>query len=156
MPNCLLLPLLLLALFCSAGAKKSQPLVVAFFTESREHNTSAFAAPVTLHHPPRQAFIEKIPSINQNDVAAIFPFPAADGSMGCAFKLNTHGTFALETLSMSRRGTSLVAFVNGRQVIDMLIDQRVSDGIITIPRGLTPQDLTVLQKKYRTLAPSGR
>jgi hypothetical protein len=39
--------------------------------------------------------------------------------------------------------------MNGRQVVDMQIDRRVSDGVITIQRGLTQEDIAALQKKFR-------
>ena len=145
------LPLLLLAIFCTAGAKKKPGPSVRFYAEASERDTSTFAVPVMLQYPPRQAWVDKIPVINEHDIAAIYPFPADDGTMGCAFKLDEHGTLMLDTLSVEKRGTSVVAVVNGRQVIDMQIDRRVSDGVITVPHGLSPQDIALLTKKYKVL-----
>ncbi|SRR5581483_1652293 len=144
-----LLPLL--ALMFVAFAKKQSQVTVHFHLEANAQDTSTFAIPATLHYPPRQAYVEKIPSFTERDIAAIYPFPADDGTMGCAFKFDEHGRFDLEMLSTEHRGHSLVAIVNGRQVIDMQIDKRVSDGIITIPRGLLPQDIAMLEKKFRVL-----
>lgn len=144
-----LLPLL--ALVFVAFAKKQVPITVHFHLEANARDTSSFATPVTLQNPPRQAYVEKIPTLTERDVAAIFPFTAPDGTMGCAFKLNEHGTLELETLSTDRRGRSLLAVVNGRQVIDMLIDQRITDGIVTISRGLDPREIDLLGKKFPVL-----
>ncbi len=144
-----LLPLLALA-FVAAG-KKEPPLTVRFFLEANARDTSTFSTPVTLKNPPREAFVEKIPTLSERDVSSIYPFPANDGTMGCAFKLNEHGTFDLEAVSTDRRGSSIIAVVNGRQVIDMLIDKKVSDGIITIGSGLTQNDIDLLSKKFPVL-----
>lgn len=142
---------LLLALACLAFAKKQPPLTVHFHAEANSQDTSTFASPVTLQNPTRQAFVEKIPFLTERDIGAIYPFAAEDGTMGCAFKLNEHGGFELEAISTDRRGSSIVAVVNGRQVIDMQIDKRVSDGIITIQRGLTPLEIAALSKKFHVL-----
>ena len=145
------LPLILLAVFSIAAGKKVPNVTVRFHTETNEHDTSSFAAPVTLKYPPRQVFIDKLPAISEREIAAIYPFQAADGTFGCAFKLDDHGTIELDTLSVEKRGTSLVAVVNGRQVTDMQIDRRVSDGVLTIASGLTPLEIALLQRKYRQL-----
>ena len=141
----------LLALAFVAFAKKEPPLTVHFHLEANARDTATFATPVTLKNPPREAYVEKIPTLTERDIAAIYPFPASDGTMGCAFKLNDHGTFDLEAVSTDRRGSSIIAVVNGRQVIDMIIDKKVSDGVITIANGLTPRDIELLSKKFPVL-----
>jgi hypothetical protein len=146
-----LLIISLLAFLCVAAGKKQPQLTVRFFAEANRRDTDEFAIPVNLQYPPHVAYIDKIPVVSERDIAAIYPFNATDGTMGCAFKLDDHGTLALDTLSIERRGTSLVAMVNGRQIIDMQIDRRVSDGVLTIPRGLTTQEIARLQKKFKTL-----
>ena len=92
-----------------------------------------------------------MPSITEREISGIFPFPASDGTMGCAFKLDDHGRVWLDTLSIEKKGMALVAMVNGRIVCDMLIDKRVADGIISIPNGLTNEDITILKKKFKVI-----
>lgn len=140
-----------LALLLIAAGKKQPPLTVRFYTEANAKDTSTFAVPVQLQYPPRTAYVSKIAAISERDVVAIYPFQAADGSLGCAFKLDEHGTIALDTLSVEHRGTALVAVVNGRQVIDMLIDKHVTDGIVVIPSGLAPQEILSLKKTFKTI-----
>ncbi|MGC3991554.1 MAG: hypothetical protein QM796_18070 [Chthoniobacteraceae bacterium] len=137
-------------------AKKKLETTVRFFTEANEQDTERFAEPLILHNPPRQAFISRIPDISERDVVAIYPFQAADGTWGCAFKLDEHGKIALNTLSVERRGTSIVAFVNIRQVIDMKIDRIINDGIIVIQFGLTPEEVDLLKKRFRVLGETGK
>lgn len=141
----------LLALVFIGLAKKQPTVTVHFHVEANARDTSSFATPVMLQNPPRQAFVEKIPSITERDVAAIYPFAANDGTLGCAFKLTEHGRFDLEAISADRRGSSIVAIVNGRQVIDLQIDQRVSDGIITIAHGLGATEIEQMRKKFPVL-----
>lgn len=144
-----LLPVL--ALLCVAGGKKEPPLTVRFYAEANRRDSDVFSSPIQLQYPPRQAYVQKIPTISERDILSIYPFQASDGTMGCAFKLDDHGRIAVDSLSVEKRGSSLVAIVNNRQVIDMLIDKRVSDGIITIPRGLTAQEAALLETKFKTI-----
>jgi hypothetical protein len=144
-----MLPLLLL-LFVAA-AKKQATVTVRFHTETNARDGEQFASPATLMYPPRKVFLSRVPDISEVNIQAIYPFQAADGTFGCSFKLDENGRIALDTLSVDRRGTSLVAFVNGRQVIDMQIDKRVSDAIVTIPRGLAPQEVQGLSRKFKII-----
>ncbi len=145
----ILLPIL--ALFLVGFAKKDPKATVRFHTEANQQDTEQFAATVALQNPPRQIFIQKVPFISENDVKAVFPFPATDGTMGCAFQLNAHGTLELDTQSIMRRGTVILAYINGRLITDMLMDKRVSDGVLMIPSGLTALEIASLQKRFRTL-----
>ncbi len=148
-----MLPFLLLVFV--AAAHKKNDVTVRFHTETNPRDGETFAMPATLQYPPRQVYLSKVPEISEKNIAAIYPFPAVDGTAGCSFKLDNSGRIALDTLSASRKGTSLVAFVNARQVIDMQIDRRVSDGIITIPRGLAAQEILLLQKQFKVLGQDG-
>jgi len=143
------LALLILALALAGFAKKKEALSVTFHVETNSRDTSSFALPVNLKNLGRQSYIEKMPSITEREISRIFPFSASDGSMGCAFILDDHGRVWLDTLSVEKRGMALVAMVNGRIVCDMLIDKRVADGIITIPNGLSDQDIVILTKKFK-------
>lgn len=144
-----LLPILALAFMGSA--KKPTQAVVRFHTEANARDTDTFSTPVIFHNPPRQAFIQKVAVISERNILAYYPFEASDGTMGAAFKLDELGRIQLDTLSVDHRGSSIMAFVNGRQVIDMVIDKRVSDGIITIPSGLSPVDIARFKKEFKLL-----
>jgi hypothetical protein len=144
-----ILLLALAPLLFVAGAPNRKPKVtLRFHTEANALDGDAFASPILLQNPARQAHIAKIPEFSERNVVAIYPFPATDGSMGCAFKLDRQGQIALNALSIERRGSSLVAFVNGRQVIDMLIDRPVKDNVVTIQRGLAPEEIALLEQEF--------
>lgn len=89
-----------------------------------------------------------MPLINERDIVSAQTFPAADGSHGAYFKLDSHGTNLVMQHSLSQRGTFLFAFLNGRAVIDLYIDRPVQDGIIAIPRGLTPEEVLLIEQKF--------
>jgi len=147
---------LFLALALVGFAQKRNALSLTFHVETNSRDTASFAIPVDLKNLHRQAFIEKMPSITEREVQGIYPFLAADGTQGCAFQLDNHGTIWLDTLSVEHRGMALVAMVNGRIVCDLLIDKPVTDGIISIPCGLTPADMTILKKKFRLITPGNK
>jgi hypothetical protein len=96
----------------------------------------------------QQTYVDEIAAISEQDIIGIYPFAVADGTGGCSFKLDDHGTIGLDTLSMAKRGTLLIATINGRQVADILIDKRVSDGIVTIPGGITTDEMKDMLKKF--------
>jgi len=143
-----LLPLLALGLM---GAASKPKVTIRFHTEANPSSGPEFSISATAPDSSQKVTLSKVAQISESDVLAIFPFPAANGSMGCAFKLDAHGRVALETLSTEFRGGLLFGFVNGRVVTAMLIDRRVGDGVITIPSGLTPQDIEMMKKVFHTL-----
>ena len=151
----LLVPILALSLM--GFAKKQPKVTVRFHTQANKEDTEQFSMSIPLQNPPRQVFFQKIPFLSENDVAAIYPFPASDGTMGCAFKFDGHGTLELDTQSIMRRGSEVVGFINGRLVSDMLVDRRVSDGVLVVPNGLTPLEIAALQLRFHTMGdPKGK
>ncbi len=139
--------ILLLGLCCLGMGKKKEELAIRFYTETSPNDSGAFAIRVMLLNG-RQTYLDQVAAISEHDIAVIYPFPAQDGSAGCAFKLNPRGTIALDSLSAAKRGTILVAAIDGRQVVDILIDQRVTDGILTIPNGITMDEIKEMIKEF--------
>ena len=99
----------------------------------------------------RELVISKVPTISELDVVGFQAYPAADGTYGVLFHLNDHGKLALDTLSVERRGSTLIVLVNGRLVGELQIDRRVSDGKLYIAAGLTAQDVELMKKDWRPL-----
>ena len=150
--------LLLLAL-AGLGMAKKPSVTVRFYAEANRRDGEAFSKQVTLHNPEREAYIEKVPSISEQSIKAMYPFQVPDGSWGACFKLDNKGRIDLEVLSTERRGSSLVIFVvtpkGIHQVVDVLIDRKVRDGVITIPRGLTDLEIAALKKAYGAMTAEG-
>jgi hypothetical protein len=133
-----------------------KPLItVRFHTETNANDGDAFATPVDLFYQRRRAFLNRTPDFSEKQIEKILPVRASDGSWGCVFKLNSQGRLRLETLSGQTRGSTLVVFLatkGGRhQVVDMIIDRPVSDGIITVPRGITELEMLALRKEFKVM-----
>jgi hypothetical protein len=152
----LALPLLALLLF--TGGIRKPPLAFRVHVEANQQDTTTFASAVELQYPtPHTAYVEKIPRISERDVRSIFLTPANDGTWGCAFKLDDTGRLHLEVLSTDMRGKSLVVFLQTKtfthQVIDLIIDRPISDGVIFVPHGITANEVKILEKEFRVANP---
>jgi hypothetical protein len=143
-PLALLLALLLAAVAnVHAGAKKQPPVSIRFYGEAGAEGGN-FSEKVTLLHSGRQTHMGSMPLLTEHEVRSFYPFTAKNGTMGAYLRLDDHGTRLLEQHTMSRRGSYLIVFFNGRHVVDLYVDKAVRDGIATIPSGLTPQDIEFL------------
>ena len=151
-----LLAIASLALPLPTRAMSQKPeITVRFHTEANPNDGEAFATPVNLFYQHRQVYLSRAADLSEKQIEKVLPFPAKDGSWGCVFKLNPQGRIRLETISGEARGSALVVFVATKsgqhQVADMIIDRPVTDGIITIPRGLTELEIAALKKKFKIL-----
>ncbi len=142
-----LILLLLLALAGSVTAKEKKASFRAH-TMANANDSSSFAAPVVSRADGRTIFITKTAVISERDVETFRPYQAGDGSFGVLLQLDRHGRLALDTLSVERRGTPLVIYVNGRQVAQLQIDQRVQDGRLYLENGLTAADIELMRKTW--------
>jgi hypothetical protein len=135
-------------------------ITVRFFAEANPNDTEKFARPIKFRNPEREGFIENVPSIHERYIKAIYPFQARDGTWGCAFQLDNSGRINLEVLSTERRGSSLVVFVSTKggthQVVELLVDKPIRDGIISIPNGLTEMEIGALTKAFPTIGQKKR
>ena len=152
-----LFPILLAALALTGMARKPA-LSIRFHVEAGGTEGAPFAVPVKFANPPRDGFMSSVPAISERNIVAVYPVPSPTGSWGCAFKLDESGRVALDTLSREHRGASLVGFVSTKggthQLLDMVIDRPVSDGILWLPRGLTPGEIELFVKQFRTFGPA--
>ncbi len=142
---------LLLILAAPFALAKSKHCTVRVHAQGNENDGSVFATPVTAPISGKNIFIEKIPAISEHDVSAYRPYAASDGSFGALLQLDDHGRLALDTLSVERRGGTLLVFINGRIITEFLVDRRVSDGQIFIASGLTAADIASMQKTWRQI-----
>lgn len=139
-----LLPLLIAPFLM--GAAKKPPTAVRFHLKADP--SDPFVLPLEIPGAPAPVGIKKIPEIHEGNIKAIYPVRAADGSFGCAFKLDFQGTLRLDTVSSEERGRVLVALFNTRLITAMLIDKRIKDGIIYVPSGFSAQEIELLKKRF--------
>jgi hypothetical protein len=146
--------LLALAIAPSSHGMARKPIVtVRFHTEANARDGNSFSMPVELKYQRRSVYLNRAPDFSERQVKEILPFEAGDGTWGCLFKLDPQGRIRLETLSNEKRGLALVVIIGTKtgqhQVVDMMIDRSVSDGVITVPRGLTDLEVLALRKQFR-------
>jgi len=144
---------LTLLLAVTALEARSRHCVFRVHAEANAHDSGSFAASATAGASGKQVPIERIASISENDVTAFSAYQAPDGSFGALLHLDDHGREVLDALSVERRGTLLFIFMNGRQLTELQIDKRVTDGQIYIPSGLTPADLKLMKKDWKFVEP---
>lgn len=140
-----------LGLLTLGGASKhAAPLAVRFHAEANANDTSTFSMPVSLGgDPPRQVVVERIPSISERDIVAVFPFPArGGGSFGVEFQLGDHGRLTLQNLTVAHRGGLIVTMVNGRPLVPLTVDRMVADGLIVVPYGFTEREARELEETF--------
>jgi hypothetical protein len=157
------LRLLLLATLAASlcGAAKKPKLVVHFHVEAIGNAGGSFTMPVKFTNPPREGHVETIAFASERNIAAVFPVENPDGTLGCAFQLDQSGRFALESVSKDRRGASIVVTMRTKtgshQVIDMVIDKPITDGIIYVPTGISPGEMQFLRELYPIMGqPKGK
>jgi hypothetical protein len=139
---------LLLILAAPLALAKSKKGSVGLLAGVIYNDGAVFTTPVTTPISGKNIFIEKIPAISEHDVSAYRPYSAANGSFGVLLQLDEHGRLALDTLSIERRGSTVLVFINGRVVTELFIDRRVSDGQIFVASGLTAADIESMQKTW--------
>ena len=79
----------------AAGSKHRDPSIAITFHAQANTLDPTFSVRVGVGSPPRQIIVEKIPSISERDIAAFFPFKAADGTFAAEFQLDRHGSVVL-------------------------------------------------------------
>jgi hypothetical protein len=155
----MLFPLTLLCLFCLLGAqaqagssnkkKKEDIFAIRVYGEGSAEDGEKFIVPMVLLDG-RKAYLSIMPLLSEHDIKAVYPFRAADGSGGAYLRLDGHGANLLTEYSTEHMGRKqvLVVMVNGRQVVDLLVDKPVNDGVLVIPYGLTMSEEAHLVNLY--------
>lgn len=133
------------------GGSKDPQIAVRIHAEGKEQEGPSFVAPIDLTFPAKRIFIRKVGIVSEKDIQAILPFSSADGSLGCVLRLDRSGSERIEEHTTSGRDTIVVALVNGRVAAAMRVDKRITDGIITIPHGLSAEEVLTLQALHPTL-----
>jgi hypothetical protein len=134
-----------------SATAKDRHCMFRLHVEANPHDTAVFSTSVRARFSGQEVAIEKVARITEHDVVAFYPYQIAKDNYGALFRLDDHGTIALDTLSVERRGSLLFVFINGRPITELQIDKRVSDGQIYIASGLTKLDIDLMKKDWRLI-----
>jgi hypothetical protein len=121
--------------------------------EANEKDSEVFASAIHAKVSGKEVAIEKMASISEDDVSGFTAYQAGPGNYGALIYLDNHGRLILDAVSVEHRGGYLFIFLNGRAITELQIDQRVSDGKIYIPSGLTAQDLKIMKQDWHVVLP---
>ena len=143
--------MLLLLLPCAVQAgSKSPPVYIGFHGEADANDNPKMVRSEVIDGEPFTFRLS--PDISTRHFSAFHSFPAADGSLGVALKLNEQGLIAHQMLVTSTRGRLVRIVVNGRAVdVQRVTGTRRFDGYLVVWQGLTEADLKLMEKKLRRL-----
>ena len=129
--------------------KKKDELSIRIHGEGRPEDGEKFSVPVVLLDG-RKTTLSIMPLLNEHDIKAVYPIKAADGTYGAFLRLDGHGVNLLTQYSIEKAGpdATLTVFINGRQVISVIVDKPVKDGIFWIPSGMTVVEEARLVNAY--------
>lgn len=142
--------LLLCAAFTLGMGKRKSPLSVSFHIETDASEAPKFAFPRKVSGTTKVRYFKMIPEFTDKQIEWFYPFPSnSSASNGVVFKLDKTGTQRLENLSAQNQGRTLLTSIHPGFESSVVIDRVVSDGIIVVWDGVTPERLESLRKNLK-------
>lgn len=136
--------ILLCPLLLSMG--KKEDFVISFHSQGSSTDMPKTVFPMELDG--RSLLFKTLPEISHNNISAFHPFPAATGGYGVTLQLDFRGRNNLELLTRTKPGEYLLTLINGKPVDYVVMDQIVTNGMITIWQGVPDSVIKALEKKY--------
>ena len=128
-----------------AGGNKGKATRISFHIETVATDNPKMIFPHEIFG--KQRFFRRIPEISSKDLVAFSPFPAEDqASYGAIFQLKDAARRRLAAVTADNLGKWLVCGAFGRIVDGVLVDEPVDDGAIVIWRGLSLEEIKLLDK----------
>lgn len=150
--------LLSLAPSVDAGGKKEETPVISFHMETDPTDNPKMITPVPLGNNQTRYF-RRLSEITMKDVVAFGPFPDDLGgnTYGVALRLKPNAANRISASTAVNIDRWMIARVNGRVVDGVRIDKQVTDGLLIIWKGLTIDEINLLDKTLpRIGAPDGK
>lgn len=141
-------PLLLLLLApLMLGFSRKAEFTITFHSLASEVDPPKSMFPFDLNG--KRVFFKIVPEFSQQNIMSFYQFPAEAGKgNGLTLQLDFRGRASLEMITRSRKDEYLLAMVNGTPVDFVVLDQPVSDGIITIWQGVPDEVIKAMDKKF--------
>lgn len=149
--------LLCLAPLANAGGKKEDTPVISFHMETEATDNPKMISPVPFGNQTK--YFRRMSEISIKDVTAFGPFPDDLGgnTYGLALRLKPNAATRLAAITATNIDRWMIARVNGRAVDAVRIDKQISDGVIVIWKGVTLDEINLLDKALpRIGAPDGK
>lgn len=128
-----------------ASGKKEVKTSVSFHMETESTDNPKMIFPQLANGQTR--YFRRLPDVSFKDVAAFNAFPSEVGEgYGVVFKLKGPAMNRFAALTAANQGRWMISQINGHVVDGFLIDKQVSDGVIVIWKGVTLDDITLIEK----------
>ncbi|WP_050029864.1 hypothetical protein [Verrucomicrobium sp. BvORR034] len=136
------------------GMSKKVPYSITFHAQASEQDPPKTYFPLDMG--AQRMLFKLIPEVSQENVVAFHPFPAENGNAkGIALQLDFRGKGSLEIITRARKGEYLIAMVNGKPTDFVVMDEPVTDGLITIWEGVSDEVIAQMDKKIPRIKPGG-
>jgi hypothetical protein len=137
-----------------AGGKKENKASVTFHIETEASDNPKMIFPQLTNGQKR--FYRRTPDISLKDVVSFSPFPADFGDYGIVLKLKGSASNRLAALTNMNQGRWMISQINGRVVDGVNIDKQVDDGRLVIWKGVTLEDIAVLDQELPRMGEEGK
>ncbi|MGF1656435.1 MAG: hypothetical protein ACFCU3_05580 [Verrucomicrobiales bacterium] len=147
----LIIGLLAAAIFipqAEAGSRKPK-VSIRIHEMAATGDGPSFSVPVKPKGTNLEVPMSRLALVTEKDILGVYPYQNAQGQPAVALFLNPHGRLAVTTAT-HRQGQRLFLFVNGRHVVDLVVDRQIQDGILTIPQGLTTEEAQLIQRSFKS------
>ena len=141
-------------LFCVAwfvfvGGSEKPKSLFRFHVQTMQQAPKETLIPIHLSDPPSVFFVRKQPDLDERHMSEIQMME--DGSVLVIF--NEQGQRKLANLTQGNLGSFLVVISNGRVVYAPIIDVVMGDGQFVIPGGMSPNEVTKINKAIQNPSP---
>lgn len=134
-----------------SGSSKPQGGFRIHLQMGNDTQTTSQTVAIPLSDPEETISVSVVPDMSENQIAQIRPLPHPNGDLGMMVIFDKRGTTMLSYLTNQAQGRIMVVYLNNRIVYSPSIDTVISDGVLIIPSGVTPQDIESLQAIVKKL-----
>ncbi len=140
-------PLLVLLMPFLLGFSRKTEFTITFHSIASEMDPPKTMFPFDLNG--KRVFFKIVPEVSQQNIVSFYSFPAEGGKgNGLTLQLDFRGRASLELVTRTRHDEYLLAMVNATPVDFVILDQPVTDGVITIWQGVPDEVIKAMEKKF--------
>lgn len=149
------LPLMFLLVSCASTDEKKTDYSITFHTIASDMDPPKTMFPFDLNG--KRMLFKIVPEFSQQNVIAFHPFPSTTGDgNGAVLQLDFRGKSQLEIISRTRRDEYLLTMVDAKPVDFLVLDQPVTDGMVTVWQGLPAEVIAKMDKKIQRMSKGGQ
>ena len=137
-----------------AGGKKETKASVTFHIETEATDNPKMIFPQLANGKTR--FFRRTPEISMKDMVSSSPFPSEFGDYGLVINVKSNAANRWAALTNANQGRWIISQVNGHVVDGFMIDRQVDDGKLVIWKGVSLEDIAVLDKELPRIGQEGK